>query len=700
MPTVSPTPEIAPPSRVQRVPKEVTRLDGLLFQPSGWFVIDAANQRVPRVVITSLAQGLELVGRGGIATVVGRLADGVVVVDVDLTGHKGHGVTEGIAQWCRQQGLWHLVRPSGGAEGRTHVFVATDGRHEALAVFVDQLRDTWAASRTTIDLRTTVRPLSAPHRTGPWTPPLGNVAAARAKLSGPREQRSTAAVPGGHARAATAHGSSIVPLVPRRDRHMRGLPPEWETYLADGTRPAIAEDQPGGRSNHEALATAHLLWAGHDAATAWERITSAHRKAFAKARSKGRPWWIRHVWNPAVAADDAHVGQGSPSPRTAAAIAHARELLRSSAARLPDRLRPYYLTVGHTVLDRMRRTHALRVPVPERDLVLDTGITDRRTIRSHLARLERAGVLLIHRDTLDDAARATTSYEAEVLIPEGSGGVEQIPPPSLHTPLPSTLPTDSPAYTWLLARELTATPQDPEALALACQLSQSAVLTPGQIRTIRAALTVLSSIGLARCDEHGQWRRGPGLTSAAAREAGARLEALRAVIEAERAEYRQRRGSTWDAQRAAALKRQRAKEVAWWTGLSAGERGRRRAAWMAKFAGSTVEQQRQVKTELVERERRLGGDPVRRHQEWVAKHATEDRRLERAETFAALAPPMRAAWARAWEEHRTEHGIPRDLLPQDRIIRELEVAADSGGRDDELLIAGWDQGSGFGQVVP
>lgn len=698
LPTVPPSPQPVPASRPQRVPAGVTRLDGVLFQASGWFVIDAANQRVPQVVITSLAQGLDLVGHGEVATVVGRLADGFVVVDVDLTGHKGHGVVEAIARWCRQNGLWHLVRPSGGAEGRSHVFVAVQGHQEALVGLIDELRRTWRGSRSTIDLRTAVRPLSAPHRTGQWTAPLGNLRAALSQIPAP-------APPGRHSsgrkRTAAQNAVSSTPLVPRRQRPRRELPEEWVAYAARGERPVIAEDHAGGRSNHEALATAHLLWAGHDADTAWEQITGAHRKAFVKARSKGRSWWVRHVWNPAVEADDAYVGQVcAPSPPTAAAVAQARERLRTSAGQLTDRKRPYYLTIGHTVLDRMERTGATRIPVPERDLVLDTGLTDRRTIRGHLALLERAGVLLVHRDTLDDTARASTSYEAEIPTPGGVGVPQQIPPPRLHTPLPHLIPPDSPAATWLVLRELTDDPQDLTSLALASQMSTTAHLSPGQLSTLRAALMVLSSIGLALCDEAGQWRRGAGMTSAATRQARDRNQELRAVIEAERTAYRQRHGALWDAQRAAALKRQRAKEVAWWRGLPVGERDRRRSLWTARFAAGNVEEQRQLKAQLVERERRRGTDPVRRHQEWVARYATEDRRLERAEAYARLAPPLQAAWARAWAEHRTQQGIPRDLLPHGRIVREFSAAGPQvdEAEDGRLPLAA--ERLVFGEVVP
>ena len=55
-------------------PKDVVAaIDDLLFDPDGWFAIDRDNRRVPRVVIPTRQAGLDLVGHGQVATIVGRL---------------------------------------------------------------------------------------------------------------------------------------------------------------------------------------------------------------------------------------------------------------------------------------------------------------------------------------------------------------------------------------------------------------------------------------------------------------------------------------------------------------------------------------------------------------------------------------------------------------------------------------------------
>ncbi len=101
----------------RRVPRVLSDLDELLFVRGGWFALDGENQRVAGVVVPSLRDGLRLVGQGPVTAIVGRLRPELRVVDVDLEGPRGDAVVEMIAGWCRGKDVWHLVRPSGGADG-------------------------------------------------------------------------------------------------------------------------------------------------------------------------------------------------------------------------------------------------------------------------------------------------------------------------------------------------------------------------------------------------------------------------------------------------------------------------------------------------------------------------------------------------------------------------------------------------------
>ena len=118
----------------------MVQLDEVLFLPSGWFALSAGNQRVPGVVVPSLSAGLGLVGQGEVASLVGRLRPGFRVVDVDVEGLRGQAIADEITAWCQSRGLWFLQRPSGGAVGRTHVFVAIGEDLDALSECVAGLR--------------------------------------------------------------------------------------------------------------------------------------------------------------------------------------------------------------------------------------------------------------------------------------------------------------------------------------------------------------------------------------------------------------------------------------------------------------------------------------------------------------------------------------------------------------------------------
>ena len=65
----------SPAVSFRRVPAVVSQLDEVLFAPGGWFALSAGNERVPGVVVASLAAGLGLIGQGRVVSLVGRLRD-------------------------------------------------------------------------------------------------------------------------------------------------------------------------------------------------------------------------------------------------------------------------------------------------------------------------------------------------------------------------------------------------------------------------------------------------------------------------------------------------------------------------------------------------------------------------------------------------------------------------------------------------
>ena len=635
-------------------------LDELLFVRGGWFALGAGNERVPGVVVPSLREGLRLIGRGPVRAVVGRLRPEVRVVDVDVADARGDAAVELVAGWCRERGLWHLVRPSGGGSGRAHVFVATGDDGEALSLHVGHLREQLRTSRRGLDVRDTVRPLSSPHRSGVVTKPYGSLSEALTGLRG----HSWASSAPSRAQRRSEGRMSATAAVPVRRRARKDLPEQWRAYLEHGVAPLIRTDEPDRRSNYEATATAVLLRCGHDAASAWALIAQAHPDAFSKARGQGHAWWVKYVWNAAVADDDSFIptGSGVADAHLLASLAAARDALTALAWRQPLKQRPALLRVGYAVLARMERTGSRRVPVPERDLVLDTGLSDRKTIRAQL-RLLNGPMGCLHTQTWDPVRRrASSSFEFEVPQVEG---VREIPPPSLHTPLPHGLWGSLPRSSHQLWQGLRQSPQAVtlEEAALKGLLSDSPGVpaSPSQLRAARRCLLALSQAGLARCDANGLWRSSTRLDRDFVDTARAEHSERATAVAAERDAYRTGRGSQWSLERAAALKAQRVREVAWWEGLGPAERLERRRELAARFQHSSVTAQEQFKTAAVERRLRHGIDEVARHRDWLAALPDTElawRSITRSIAFAGLPTPVQQALVASWDRHRDRYGLP------------------------------------------
>ncbi|HSB56043.1 MAG TPA: hypothetical protein VLD58_16885, partial [Gemmatimonadales bacterium] len=346
----------------------------------------------------------------------------------------------------------------------------------------------------------------------------------------------------------------------------------------------------------------------------------------------------------------------------AAAVAAGRERLTAFMWTQPVRRRRALLLVGHHVLDRMERTNSRRVPVPERDLVEDTCLTDRKTIRTAL-RLLNGPLGLLDTETWDPARRADSSFEFE--IPEAPDpGVREIPPPSSHTPLPrgtwSQLPGPSHAL-WRQLPDATGPPLTASQLAWRSGLTdfRDQAPTQSQLRSTQAALTALAAAGLAHCAADATWSRRSTITSDHAERSTARHAEISAIVAAERRRYRAA-GASWQRARARALKQQISRERAWWHGLEATERVQRRTEWVRRFDQLPVQKQERLKARLATKRVRAGMDERARHAEWVASMDSDEfleRSVTRQQRFEGLAPPLQQAFAASWQRHRARFGI-------------------------------------------
>lgn len=697
-------------------------LDRLLFLPDRWFAIDEANRAAAGVVVSSLEQGLRLAwasqdpSAGRRITIAGRLRPEVVAVDVDAAGVIGDAVVEDLAGWCRARDLWHLVRPSGGGPGRAHVLIMAGSALNELEAHAATLRRQHRIAGPGVDLRggrrgnKALRPLSAPHRTGTQLRPLGPLRqllrALRAAVGEPPPQRSprrratTRSAPPDRQSAPHPVAAPRLALAPL-PRASRNLPAGWAAHLQRGTPAPV---HAGDRSGLELLATGVLLRTGHDVSRAWSVITSSPDGVMTKAKSRGQRWWERNVWNAVVrtdadyrtkaavgptpparhAAANAHRAEPVDAPEVLQAVYAGRDALGSLQWRVAPRARPAVLLVAHTLLDRMERVHALTVPCPLRDLQLDTGLS----LRTASAALDTLDGLLGRRvrDTFDPTRRDSTSHTfaldprflalvegtSEILARVDSG-VSHSATPVSHTPhRPAPPPPGTWAYLGPGCHQLwRVLPRAHQPRLMMDDLARSAGMSSGphaslsrrQIRTVRGYLTQLQGAGMAVVDAQGCWHGTDVVVRSCRGAAQALHQVTMARVTAERQAYREgagRAGSAWRAGRAAALVRQRRRDVVrqrrWWGQLSPAERAARMDRFAAQFDSLPPVAQATMKNDWAAR-RAASGQPTERsrHERWVSALSDPEytrRSVLRAARFAQLPRPLQVAFVQEWHQHR------------------------------------------------
>ncbi len=664
----------------------LTRLDHRLFSPTGLFLIDAANRRIPHVTPSSMRDALARVSRGEAAAVVGHLNPSFWVVDVDVAGPGGDQITDEITAWLTDRGVWVLVRPSGGAPGRAHVFTQPGSHEDELRLMLEQLRDRRTLPYASVALLSTVRPLSSPHRTGVRTRPKGPLRPLLDALAASQPTRlpahagtPTRTPPRTPVRTADPTPPTTTALVPR-PRRGRPIPQPWQRYLEHGIRPLLAGAD-HGPSTYTLVATGHLVRAGLDVDAAWTTLTASHPAACQHAKSRGRRWWVRHVWNHEVrrADDDVTLTRRDDDPALAVAVDDSRRALTALAYRAGPRARHSILAVAHALLDRILRQQQTTIPCPLRDLILDAGVRDRRTVSHALRWLHDAG-FGTYNEVYDPTTPETSSHTF-TLTPARAG--EPLGPPNAtdsdtavllhvtpgtHAPAPSGTWSHLPLAAHSIWRTLPttdgATPTD---LGRRAGLAHGPrrELTPQQTRTVLAHLATLARAGLAICTSDGTWRVSLSPQAGHVNAASATYRAIAGTIAAERDAFRNRTVTRWEHQRADAVARSRkqavARQRAWWDNLDPATRQARRDAYTARFARLSVHEQGQLKTALAARRIQVGDNEAHRHKLWmdsIGDVGYRNRSVERAAWFAGLPPPLQTAYVQQWREHRERYDIP------------------------------------------
>lgn len=276
-------------------------LDAALYV--GRYVLLAADNTSPRRVVTR-AEALAALAAEECASVAGRLAEGLLGADIDVTDAVvGDACAEALVAWCVRHGLPYVVRESGRAGGRHVIAVVTDAKVPVrqwarLCRRLSRLYDTSVQDRTGQHLRL----LSAPHRIGLPAPVIACTATPAAVLD------------------AVAITSKA-----RADRKIRGgrrRPLKLRTGVVDGSRSA-----------REFGVSCALARADYSAAQAWTVVAGLG----GKAAELGQRWWRRYMWLSAVTVVAAERGLSEPAAwdlaRTACAavcLARGRDWWRES----------------------------------------------------------------------------------------------------------------------------------------------------------------------------------------------------------------------------------------------------------------------------------------------------------------------------------------------------------------------------------
>ncbi|MFE6861837.1 hypothetical protein [Nocardia sp. NPDC057668] len=435
-------------------PTAVAALEAELFR-GPWVLIAADNTSPARARNLSAARAD--LAAGTARSIAGRVRPGILVADIDPPpGYAlvGDACAESLVKWCVDQGLPYLVRESGRPGGRHVLTAARTRRHRRQwRQLCARLSRQYAID---VDDRTgkTLRLLSSPHRQGLPCPIL----------------------------SCTLTPADIT-AIPHAAR-------DWDRGVSGRTRFRGASSgqgaRDGSRSAREYGKACALVRAGYRAADAWHIVAVAGSKAL----TRGRRWWQRYEWMPAVTTVAAEQGRTESEAwalaRTACPPGYARirrewwlvlweravveattsrprrlhvgdvhvDLARDSAREI-DVLRTELATAGNAVLPTLpirpqRRASVTRVlfhlaevlvkrngSISVRDLAERT-LMDAKTVRAALAVCVRAGLLVVvHR--YSGGAKDTAAYGVGPEVTAGHGD-HQTSPTSCSTPGRASLP--------------------------------------------------------------------------------------------------------------------------------------------------------------------------------------------------------------------------------------------------------------------
>lgn len=522
------------------------------------------------------------------AVVVGTIRDDAVAIDIDL-GEPGstEWLLHHLVQWCEDHVTWYLHRASGGGEGRAHFF-ALPSEHVAndLRALVDRLREALGANTREVDLRSTIRLVSAPHRRG-----------------GERGPAEISQLPMPVRRQPRAIGE-----VTTRQPSAYGTPADSSRLTA--SQRANARMVPAGpdRSYTEFMIARRLKAEGASADAVYNALIDPElRPDIGHTAERSYAWFCKYMWSRIVVTerDPKKPGHSRRGHDWATFALPASRAVRAVWGQWSTRHRH---TVEHVAVVAAARLGGLGAeggPLPLRDLVEDTG-KDLKTVQGALASLREAGILeRVKRFKISSDVSASSDHYALTV---------ELPNAASLTPTPRSYNPSDPLWLGMASSALSLTlttlhePTTAYDLTTLLRLSGFQFQRRPSTRQKSLALTVLTTLcsrAVLHQDSAGSYTNPTNSSVIRPRAGLRRWNALRERHMIERQRFRatikelyasaKSAKARWNRERRECLEklkiRRRRHQREWWDGLSEVERDHRRRIWKEMWHGSSVEAQ-------------------------------------------------------------------------------------------------------------
>ncbi len=281
-------------------------VDAELFEPP-FVLIDSENRAAGSVA--SLTDASAALADPRFASFVGQLRPGVLAVDIDpgdsgAEPESGVAVGDGVAAWCDRAGIGWIHRASG-RPGHRHIVASVPPT--LIGDFRELVRRLAAWNAVSASVRTSLRPLTAPHRLGLHSPLIDGNLFGTLRSSLPGESPAAEQVPSpaqarlvdaarrsrkSRSRSEGEFGDAIA-----RVRAGWSKDDAWAALCRRGTKAAEMGECGWSRWIWSAAVTLVDAERGVSVIDAWENFKNASPE---QAGHLGHSGWLELRWRPAV----------------------------------------------------------------------------------------------------------------------------------------------------------------------------------------------------------------------------------------------------------------------------------------------------------------------------------------------------------------------------------------------------------------